>query len=95
MGIDGIQGKRDKLQIEQHYGQQSNAGNRSKPSSADQDDKVQISNETQEFLRIRSLVDATPDIRQDLVAELRRQIAQGTYEVSSSDIADAILDTWM
>ena len=95
MEIDGIQGKRDKLQIEQHYGKQSKAGERSKSGSIDHGDQVQFSNETQEFLRIRDMVDATPDIRQGLVDELRLQIAQGNYNVTSSEIADAILDAWM
>ena len=95
MPIDGIQGKHDKLQIEQRYGNAPSAGNRSSAKSVSHDDRVQISTESQEFLRIRNLVDATPDIRQDLVDELRKQIAHGTYDVSSSDIADAILDTWM
>jgi flagellar biosynthesis anti-sigma factor FlgM len=95
MGIDGIQGKRDKLQIEQEYGQKPHAGGRSKGGSVNQEDQVQFSSETQEFLRIRNLVDAAPDIRQDLVDELRRQISQGAYHVPSSDIAEAILDTWV
>ena len=95
MGIDEIHGKRDKLQVERQYGRQANPGDRSKTGSVEHDDHVQFSSETQEFLRIRNLVDATPDIRQDRVDQLRRQIAQGTYEVSGSDIADAILDTWM
>jgi len=95
MGIDGIQGKRDKVEIEQQYGKQPKAGDRSKAGAIDHDDHVQFSSESQEFLRIRNLVDATPDIRQDRVDQLRRQIAEGTYSVPSEDIADAILDTWV
>jgi flagellar biosynthesis anti-sigma factor FlgM len=95
MGIDGIQGKRDKLQIEQEHGQKTNAGGRPNAFPIHQEDQVQFSSETQEFLRIRNMVDAAPDIRQDLVDELRRQISQGAYHVPSSDIAEAILDTWV
>lgn len=34
-----------------------------------------------------------PDIRQDRVAGLQKQIAAGSYQVSSQEVADAILRT--
>jgi len=96
MGIDPIQGKQqDRLQVERRYGQNAGSGDRSKPGPIEHDDCVQLSSQTREFTRIRELVDATPDIRQDRVEQLRREIAAGTYNVPSSDIADAIIDTWI
>ena len=95
MGIDGIDGKQDRLQVERRYGQSARPGDRHKPDAFEHDDSVQLSSQTLEFTRIRELVDATPDIRQDRVELLRREIAAGTYNVPSSDIADAIIDTWI
>lgn len=95
MGIDPIESKQDRLQVERRYGQNVGSSDRSKSGPVEHDDSVQLSSQTQEFARIRELVDATPDIRQDRVEQLRREIAAGTYNVPSSDIADAILDTWI
>jgi flagellar biosynthesis anti-sigma factor FlgM len=95
MGIDGIQGKQDRLQVERRYGQNSGPNDRRKTGPVEHDDSVQLSSQTQEFTRIRELIDATPDIRQDRVELLRREIAAGTYNVPSSDIAEAIIDTWI
>ena len=95
MGIDPIQGKQDRLQVERRYGQNAGSSDRSKPGPIEPDDRVQLSSQTREFTRIREMVDATPDIRQDRVEQLRREIAAGTYNVPGSDIADAIIDTWI
>ena len=96
MGIDPIQGKQqDRLQVERRYGQNAGTSDRSKPGPIEHDDSVQLSSQTREFAQIRELVDATPDIRQDRVEQFRRDIAAGNYNVSSSDIADAIIDTWI
>ena len=34
---------------------------------------------------------ATPDVREDRVAELKKQIAEGTYKVDSGNIADGMM----
>lgn len=54
-------------------------------------DEVALSHEArfrQELLaRLRSL----PEIREELVAELRRRLATGTYSVSNEELAEAII----
>jgi negative regulator of flagellin synthesis FlgM len=95
MGIEGIQGKRDELQVERQRTERSSADGRSTTPSSEREDSFELSSQTQEFLRIRKLADAIPDIRQDRVAELKQQIARGTYNVPASDIAEAILDEWI
>ena len=95
MGIDGIQGKQDRLQVERRYGQNAASSDRSRTSPKEQEDSVRLSSQTQEFTKIRELVDAAPEIRQDRVEQLRREIADGKYNVSSSEIADAIIDMWI
>ena len=95
MGIHGIQGNRDDLKVEKQRGQNTNASNRTTSGVPGNEDSVELSSETQEFLRIRKLVDALPDVRYDQVEQIKQEIANGTYNVSASDIAEAILDEWI
>jgi negative regulator of flagellin synthesis FlgM len=95
MGIDGIQGKGSELQVERQRTERPSGGDRSTTQSSDREDSFELSSQTQEFLRIRKLVDTVPDIRLDRVAQLKQEIAQGTYNVPASDIAEAILDEWI
>ena len=41
--------------------------------------------------QIASIVDATPDVREEVIAAIKAQTATGTYRVSSEDIADLIV----
>ena len=54
-------------------------------------DVVQISERSQEFYRIRQLVDEQPDVRLDRVNKLAKAIDSGTYNVKSEQIAEAIV----
>jgi flagellar biosynthesis anti-sigma factor FlgM len=54
-------------------------------------DNVEISDKSKEFLRIRSLVDSLPDFRLERVNQLAKTINEGTYDVTSVQIADAII----
>ena len=95
MGIDGIQGKRNELQVERQRGQRTGSSDRSGTQSPEREDSVELSADTLEFSRLRKLVDAAPDIRHDRVEQVKREISQGTYNVPASQIAEAILDEWM
>jgi len=95
MGIDGIQGKRDELQVERQRYQRTGSSDRSSTQSSEREDSVELSSDTLEFARLRKLVDAAPDIRHDRVEQLKREISQGRYNVPASQIAEAILDEWM
>jgi flagellar biosynthesis anti-sigma factor FlgM len=95
MGIDGIQGKRDGLTIERQRGQRADGSGRADMKRAEQEDSVELSTETLQFLNVRKLVDSVPEIRHDRVEHLKQQIAQGTYNVPATDIAEAILDEWI
>lgn len=96
MGINEIQGKQDKIQVEESYRRTDSVRSRPESGHVDrQQDSLDLSSQTQELLRIRKLVDATPEIRLDRVEELRREIDAGTYHVPSDEIAQAIIDTWI
>jgi negative regulator of flagellin synthesis FlgM len=51
---------------------------------------VQISPKAKELSLARAAVDATPDIREDKVADLRKRIASGEYKPDAGKIADGI-----
>ena len=91
MGIDGIQGKRDGLQVERQSGQLNGANGRAAPPAGRHEDQVRFSGQSMELLGIRQLVDAAPEVRKNTVEQLREQIARGAYDVPSSEIADAIV----
>ena len=44
-----------------------------------------------EVEELKALIEALPDVREDRVAELKRQIENGTYHVSSNEIADLMM----
>jgi negative regulator of flagellin synthesis FlgM len=92
MPIDGINdnGKLAPLALTVVKNRQNN-GDSSKAATARQHDNVHISDRTQEFLRIRRLVDDFPDVRLDRVNELARAIDEGTYNVKGEQIAQAII----
>ncbi len=52
---------------------------------------LQLSEKSDEFLRIRRLVNEVPDIRLSCVNRLAKAIDQGTYDVKSEQIAEAII----
>jgi flagellar biosynthesis anti-sigma factor FlgM len=54
-------------------------------------DKVNISNKVQQMKEIDQVVQATPDIRTDKVAELEKKLKNGTYQADYGAIADKLL----
>jgi flagellar biosynthesis anti-sigma factor FlgM len=67
------------------------SGSHVKTTPSPRRDVVQISKRSQEFCRIRELVDAQPDVRLDRVNKLAKAIDSDTYDVNSSQIAEAII----
>jgi len=43
-------------------------------------------------LKILQIVQDTPDVRQDKVAKLRKQIEQGRYKVDADQVAERMLE---
>lgn len=54
-------------------------------------DKLQISDAGKDMQTIRDGLQKTPDIREDRVAALKSAYASGTYQVSTSDLAEKLL----
>ncbi|MCR5747715.1 MAG: flagellar biosynthesis anti-sigma factor FlgM [Lachnospiraceae bacterium] len=85
MRIDAIS------QIQQVYGvgKPKRTANTSKVSSGR--DAVEISSIGKDIQTLKSAVKSSPDIREDKVASLKKQIEAGTYDVSGESFADKLL----
>ena len=79
-------------QIAQTYGPQGTPDPGAKAKKAGtRTDGTSLSSAAQELLKARRAVQDAPDVRSDLVAELRRQIQAGTYRVNDRAIARRLL----
>ena len=54
-------------------------------------DEVQISSTGRDYQVAKQAVSESSDIREDLVADIKQKMAEGTYEVSTDDFADKLL----
>ncbi len=55
-------------------------------------DQVQLSKGYQEMNKVKRVTMELPDIRSERVDQIRKQIADNTYQVKSSQIADKMLE---
>lgn len=55
--------------------------------SAASSDSVTLSQEGQELLELRRRIQEAPDVREELVGKLRRDIEEGRYRPSAAEIA--------
>ena len=79
-------------QIAQIYGVQGTAKTtKAKATTAMGKDQVSISQAGRDFQVAKSAVSEASDIREDKVAELKRMIADGTYQVEEGDFASKLL----
>lgn len=62
--------------------------NAQKASGADQ---VTISRVGAEYNLARQALKAVPDVREELVSDIKRQITEGTYNVSGDSFADKLI----
>lgn len=49
---------------------------------------IQLSEQAQEIQQIKKLVEESPDVREDLVQQLKAKYEAGSYHVSGEDIAE-------
>ena len=55
-------------------------------------DKVELSAESKELKKINDVLEMTPDVRADRVAELKKQIQEDRYQVDSEAVAGKMID---
>ena len=81
------------------YVNQANASNQPGKSSSSQEtkdsspsnDRVDLSTQSKEMQKIYDVLQATPDVREEKVAQYKKQIEDGTYRVAPDDVADKML----
>ncbi|MFZ9594994.1 MAG: flagellar biosynthesis anti-sigma factor FlgM [Bdellovibrionia bacterium] len=56
------------------------------------DVKSEISAKSKEFGKAKEVATSAPEIREDKVAELKKRIAEKSYQVDSNAIADRLVD---
>lgn len=54
--------------------------------------RTEISSRGKELAQAKSIALDTPDVREDRVADLKKRIADGSYKINSSAIADRMLE---
>lgn len=92
MSVDGIQGKSNLIIVPFRSDGSSLFLKRSATDdSTGNDDVVNLSKNSQEFIRVKKMVDAQPDFRMGRVYTLAKAIHNGTYNTKGEVIADAIV----
>lgn len=77
-------------QVQQVYNTQK-VQHTGKTEKATKTDNVQISSLGKDIQVAKQAVKNAPDIREDIVAPLKQQVQNGTYDVSADDFADKML----
>jgi len=63
-----------------------------KASKAFASDRVDISSKAREIAELMSVLSQMPDIRAEKVAEIKKAIESGNYEINPTKIAESILN---
>lgn len=59
------------------------------------DDKLEISQAGKDINVAKKAIKESPDVREDKIEAIKKQMAEGTYSVSTEALADKILDGFM
>ena len=59
------------------------------------DDKLEISQAGKDINVAKKAIKESPDVRGDKIEAIKKQMAEGTYSVSTEALADKILDGFM
>lgn len=80
-------------QISQIY-QTGNKMKTQKTVAASSTDKVEISSFGKAYQTAKAAVKEAPDIREDKVADIKARVQSGTYNVSSEEFANKMLESY-
>lgn len=79
-------------QIQQIYNAQKTPVKSNVTGTSDFKDRLNISSTGKDLQVAKQAVKDAPDIREDKVNALKNAISNGTYDVTSEDFADKIMD---
>lgn len=54
-------------------------------------DEVDLSTQAKDFTSVKRMLSDIPEVREDKVQDIKKRIENGTYNVSSKDVASKIL----
>jgi negative regulator of flagellin synthesis FlgM len=63
-----------------------------RPPVSTDDARPEISAKGREFAQAKAVANEAPDVREDKIADIKRRIAEGKYNVSADKIADRMVD---
>lgn len=66
----------------------------SKSNGLETNDSLEISQTGKDYAVATAALKSVPDVREDLVADIKARIENGTYNVSDEEIADKILNNY-
>ena len=78
--------------VSQIYKTSSYSKNNKAVTNKKENDKYEISDTAKLYQVAKSAVASTSDVRMDMVNDVKARIQAGTYNISSEDVADKILD---
>jgi len=58
-------------------------------------DRVELSPQSRDMKKIHEILAATPEIRTEKVAALKKAITEGTYKVKAEDMADKMIQEFI
>ncbi|MGN0318271.1 MAG: flagellar biosynthesis anti-sigma factor FlgM [Lachnospira sp.] len=79
--------------VSQIYAANSTTAVKKSTQTAQVSDKFEISDMAKTYSTAKAAVKAAPDVRMDKVEDIKARMAAGTYNVSSKDVADKILNS--
>lgn len=85
-GINALNGLKSPDRVEAERRESKKSGTAESTAS----DSVDISNGG--VSRLAAQLDTVPEVRQDKIEELQKQIANGTYKVPAEQLAEIVLD---
>jgi negative regulator of flagellin synthesis FlgM len=77
------------------YCSQKPAISRKKTTTGGTKDNIDVSDKAKDFQLIMKTLKNSSDIREDKTAELQKKIEDGSYNVSSDDVATKMLSDWL
>lgn len=72
----------------------NNVKSTSKSKNSSFSDTLEISQTGKDYQVVKQAVARTPDIREDLVNDIKRRMELGTYDISMDQVADKLVESY-
>lgn len=66
----------------------------SKSSGSSFSDKLEISQKGKDFRVAKEIVSQIPDVREDKINEIKKQMESGTYNIGMKEVADKVVSRY-